>query len=181
MSQMQLSKNKLLLLSCMALVFLGCTGWFISVLIESDQNIRGAPYRSDAIILFIVFCILIISFLVSPMLSRGVLFGRRIPARIRYITAIGLFLLIPQSTVLCGKLSQFMHSEMALFALYNMLDVALGRMMLALIKRDQTQPTRSHEKQEKKYNIQSSVYISLTRDMIKQQANEKQASKLSGD
>ena len=181
MSQMQLSKNKLLLLSCMALVFFGCTGWFISVLIGSDQNMRGAPYRSDAIILFIVFCILIISFLVSPMLSRGVLFGRRIPARIRYMTAIGLFLLIPQSTALCGRLSQVMHSEMALFALYNMLDVALGRMLLALIKRDQTHPTRSHEKQEKKYSIQSSACIPFTRDMIRQQLNEKQSINLIGD
>jgi hypothetical protein len=165
----------------MALVFLGCTGWFISVLIGSEQNMGGAPYRSDAIILFIVFCILIISFLVSPMLSRGVLFGRRIPARIRYITAIGLFLLIPQSTVLCGRLSQVMHSEITLFAMYNMIDVAFGRMMLALIKRDQTQPTRSHEKKGNKYNIQSSVYIPLTRDMIRQHVNEKRAARLSGD
>ena len=165
----------------MALVFLGCTGWFISVLIESDQNMRGALYRSDAIILFIVFCILIISFLVSPMLSRGVLFRHRIPARIRYITAIGLFLLIPQSTVLCGRLSQVMHSEMAIFALYNMIDVALGRMMLALINRDRFQPISSHGEHENKHNIHLSVGAPLTREMIKQQVNEKQTAKLSGN
>jgi hypothetical protein len=177
MKVMYTHKYRPMLLATIALIVLVSTGGLISVLIEAEQGIRGGLHRTDAIMLFTAFCILLLSFLVAHILARGTLLGRRIPNRVRYIAAIGLLILIPQSTVLYGRLSQVMHSEMALFALYNIIDVALGRMMLALMKREKTHPTPPDDKEENNSNIHNPISKPFTREMIRQHLMEKQCRK----
>jgi hypothetical protein len=171
---MNMLKYRPLLIAVIALTVLVGVGGLISVLIEAEQGTRGGLHRTDAIILFTAFCILLLSFLVAHILSRGTLFGRRIPNRIRYIAAIGLLILIPQSTVIYGRIAQVMHSEIALFALYNIIDVALGRMMLALMKSKKPLPTPSDDKEENKSKVHTPISKPFTRKMIKQHLLEKQ-------
>jgi|GEM_PF-5502241 len=170
-------KYRPLLIAAIALTVLVGAGGFISVLIEAEQGTRGGLHRTDAIILFTAFCILLLSFLVAHILSRGTFLSRGIPNRVRYIAAIGLLILIPQSTVLYGRLAQVMHSEIALFALYNIIDVALGRMMLALMKSEKPHPTPPDKTEKKNSNIHSSVLEPLNRKMIRQHLTDKQSGK----
>lgn len=167
-------KYRPLLLAAIALTVLVGTGGLISILIEAEQGTWGGLHRTDAIILFTAFCILLLSFLVAHILSRGTFLGYRIPNRVRYIAAIGLLILIPQSTVLYGRLAQVMHSEIALFALYNIIDVALGRMMLALMKSEKPLPTPPDDKEENNIKIHNPITKPFTREMIIQHLMEKQ-------
>lgn len=167
-------KYRPLLITAIALTVVVGAGGLISVLIEAEQGTRGGLHRTDAIILFTAFCVLLLSFLVAHILSRGTFLGRRIPNRVRYIAAIGLLILIPQSTVLYGRLAQVMHSEIALFALYNIIDVALGRMMLALMKREKPLLTPPDDKEENDSKKQMPISKPFTREMIKQHLMEKQ-------
>jgi hypothetical protein len=177
MKGMNMLKYRPMIIAAIALTVLVGAGGLISVLIESEQGTRGGMHRTDAIILFTAFCILLLSFLVAHILSRGTFLGRRIPNRVRYIAVIGMLILIPQSTVIYGRLTQVMHSEITLFVLYNIIDVAFGRMMLALMKSKKSLPTPPNDKEENNSKIDTPISKPFTRDMIKQHLMEKQYGK----
>jgi hypothetical protein len=92
-------------------------------------------YPADAVILFLALCGLIVVFLVARVLSGNALFGLVISNRARRVITLCVLLLLPQSTVLMGRIDGAVHSDVTLFALYNMIDVALGRLLLSLLRR----------------------------------------------
>jgi hypothetical protein len=170
------SKYKSLLPIAVVLVLLVGAAGLINVLIDAEQGVRTGLHRTDAIILFAAFCMLLLLFLVAHMLSRGTVLGRSIPNRVRYLAAIGLLIFLPQSTILSAKLAQVVHSDITLFALYNIIDIAIGRMMFALMKRDRPLlPSPDKEKNaESKENEQGAQ--SLSRETIRNSLMKKQDS-----
>jgi hypothetical protein len=119
---------------------------------------------------------LLLLFLVAHILSHGTVLGRTIPNRVRYLAAIGLLIFLPQSTILYGKLAQVVHSDITLFALYNILDIAIGRMMFVLMKRDRPLlPSPDKEKFKEARGNERQVQ-SLSRETIRKRLMNKQGS-----
>ncbi len=171
------SKYKPLLPIAVALIVLIGAAGLINVLIDAEQGKRTGLHRTDAIILFTAFCLLLLLFLVAHILSRGTVLGRTIPSRVRYLAAIGLLVFLPHSTILYGRLAQVVHSDITLFALYNILDIAIGRMMFALMKRDRPLlPSPNREKfteaRENEEAAQSLSRETIREHFLKQQQSE---------
>ena len=115
--------------------FLLCVALLIHVLIEGEQGKEAALHPADAIILFSALCGLIVVFLIARALSGNAPFGLVISNRARRVITLCVLLLLPQSTVLMGRLDGAVHSDVTLFALYNMIDVAVGRLLLSLLRK----------------------------------------------
>jgi hypothetical protein len=108
---------------------------FINLLIESEQGENGGIQPVDAYVIFAALCALVAIFIIARILRTGTAFGLVIPERFRTLAAVGLLILLPQSAVLYGRIAQTVTSEITLFAVYNILDIAFGRLLLALFQK----------------------------------------------
>jgi len=131
-----MGKKRYILPIAVVIMFTLCTAGLINVLIEREQGKTTGLHPADAIILFAALCGLLAVFLVARGLSGGTFFGFTIPERMRSMLTVGLMLLIPQSTILYGRVAQAVHSEITLFAVCNIIDIAVGRMLFAMMHKN---------------------------------------------
>jgi hypothetical protein len=107
----------------------------IHVLIETEQGSETRIHPVDAFVLLAALCALVATFLVARIIKTGSVFGLTIPDRFRTLTAIGLLILLPQSTILYGRISQLVTNDVTLFTVCNILDIAFGRLLLVLFQK----------------------------------------------
>jgi hypothetical protein len=117
------------------LAFMICTAGLIHVLIEKEQGTGTMLHPVDALILFLTLCGLIAVFLIAHMLSGKTFFGLTIPDRLRSVMVLAVLLLLPQCTILYTGIGRAVHSDVTFFAVSNMMDLALGRLFFALLRR----------------------------------------------
>ena len=117
------------------LILMFCAAGLIHVLIEKEQGTSAGLHPVDAIILFLTLCGLIVVFLISHMLSGNSFFGLTVPDRLRSVMALAVLLLLPQCTILCTGIARAVHSDVTLFAVSNMMDLAVGRLLFVLLRR----------------------------------------------
>jgi hypothetical protein len=117
------------------LAFIFCAAGLIHVLIEKEQGTGAVLHPVDAIILFLALCGLIIAFLLAHMLSGSTFYGLTIHGRLRSVLTLAVLLLLPQCAILYTGIARTVHSDVTLFAVSNMMDLAVGRLLFALLRR----------------------------------------------
>jgi hypothetical protein len=130
-----MSKNKFILILFAVLLFMFWLAILINLFMDGELGVQKGKMKTDLLILFSASLLLIAVFIFSHRLSRGSLLKKGIPARIQFGVVIGLLLFLPQTTILYGKIADIVQSEFTLFALHNIIDIAIGRLIFALFGR----------------------------------------------
>jgi hypothetical protein len=114
-----------------------CFSWLILVLFASD-GVETVIHPTDALVLLAVLFLLVAVFIFAHLFSSNRLVGAAVRGRASIGLAIVLFLFLPQSSALYGRIAEMVQSDMVLFAVWNILDIAAGRLILALLNHDKT-------------------------------------------
>jgi hypothetical protein len=119
------------------LLFMLCIAWLTAVLTATD-GVETVIHRKDAIILLSTLLLLLTVFILARLLS----YHRRAVTTILWRAPVGLaivlFLFLPHSSALYGRIADAVQSDVVLFTVWNLLDIAVGRILIALLKRDGT-------------------------------------------
>lgn len=103
----------------------------ISIEIESST---GPPAnRTELIILFTVLGLLLFGIIVVYLFPKVILSKNKITNVVRFGALAGLLCFLTQNVVLYDKLSYVMESEIVGFAIYNVIELAIGRIIIALL------------------------------------------------
>lgn len=116
-----------------ALALIFSLAGLISISIEIDISTGSSANRTKLIILSTVLSLLLFGIIVVYLFPKVILSKNRITNVIRFGSLAGLLLVLTQSVVLYDKLSCVMQSEIVGFAIYNVIELAIGRIIIALL------------------------------------------------
>ena len=105
----------------------------IHIAIEIEISTGPSANRSDLIILFAVLGLLLFGIIVVYLFPKVILRKNKITNVVRFGALAGLLWFLTQSVALYDKTSCVMQSEIVGFAIYNVIELAIGRIIIALL------------------------------------------------
>ena len=129
-----MSKNKFILITCIAFGIMFCIAGFFYMTMEAEFSTDISAHRGETTIPFIALAFLILTLIISYLYPKSIQANKRIANWIRYGALIGIVWLLPQGNPLYEKTTNLMQNGIVGFAIYNMIELAIGKLIITLFK-----------------------------------------------
>jgi hypothetical protein len=126
-------KNKFITFTIISLVFIVTVGSLVHIAIEAEMGSVSEKNRSSVILPFIALGILVCAACVAFLYPHVVQRNSRLASLLKIGAVAGLLLFLPHSVIVYEKATFFVHSKFVGFAIYNVMELVIGRLILKLL------------------------------------------------
>ena len=127
-----MNKQTLVFIIIVFALFFSLAG-LISMTIEKENGTGPSANSAELVILTTILGLLLFGIIVLYLFPKIILSNNRITKVVRLGALAGLFWFFTQSGVLFDKLTSIAQSEIVGFAIYNVVEVAISRIIIVLL------------------------------------------------